>query len=95
MTLQNKVSVADFKAEKFSKLSHLFLSGRVVVEHAVLMWHVDEPALPRATSLSKTFYQPFIQNVFCKLHSEGELNSYCLADFRVFSPRQNTNLCAY
>lgn len=63
MTLQNKVSVADFKAEKFSKLSHLFLNGRVVVEHAVLMWHVGEPVLPRATSLS-------FQNLLSAFYSE-------------------------
>lgn len=61
MTLQNKVRVADFKAEKFSKLSHLLLSGQVIVEHTVLKWHVGEPVLPRATSLSfknllSTFY---------------------------------------
>lgn len=30
--LQNKFNVADFKAEKFSKLSHLLLSGQVIVE---------------------------------------------------------------
>lgn len=45
-------------------------------------------------SLFKTFYQPFIQNVFCKLNSEGELNSYCLADFRVF-PQDKTLICVH
>lgn len=96
VTLQNKVSVADFKAESFSTLSHLLLNGRVVVKQTVLCgtW-ASQFYQEQLHSLFKTFYQPFIQNVFCKLNSEGELNSYCLADFRVFPPRQNTNLCAY
>lgn len=50
--LQNKFNVADFKAEKFSKLSHLLLSGQVIVEQTVRKWHMGEPVLPRATSLS-------------------------------------------
>lgn len=43
--MQNKASAADFKAEKFSKLSHLFLNGQVIVEHTVLTWHVGKPVL--------------------------------------------------
>lgn len=94
--MQNKASAADFKAEKFSKLSHLFLNGQVIVEHTVLTWHVGKPVLWRATSLSfKNLLSTFYSECFCKLNSEGELNSYCPADFRAFSPRQNTNLCAY
>lgn len=50
--LQNKFNVADFKAEKFSKLSHLLLSGQVIVEQTVRKRHVGEPVLPRAPSLS-------------------------------------------
>lgn len=45
-------------------------------------------------SVLKTFYQPFIQNVFCKLNSEDELNSYCLADFRVFF-QDKTLICVH
>lgn len=73
--LQNKFNVADFKAEKFSKLSHLLLSGQVIVERTVRKWHMGEPVLQEQLHALKTFYQSFIQNVVCKLNSEGELNS--------------------
>lgn len=60
-SMQRKVRAADCKAEKFSRLSHLFFSGRVTVKHTVLTWRVGEPVLPRATLLSfknllSTFY---------------------------------------
>lgn len=52
-SMQRKVRAAGSKAEKFSRLSHLFLNGRVLVEYTVpLTWHVGEPVLPRATLLS-------------------------------------------
>lgn len=62
--LQNKFNVADFKAEKFSKLSHLLLSGQVIVEQTVRKWHMGEPVLPRATSLS------FKKNLLSIFYSE-------------------------
>lgn len=77
-------------AEQFSKLAHLLLSEQVIVGHAVFRCHVGGSVLLKATSLCfKNLLSTFYPD------SEGELNSYCLADFRVFSPQDKTLICVH